>query len=643
MVCWSASPHWTAGGCDAVGMFGRSYGEVMMSESQSTLVAQCSCGAKFRVPQEMAGRKAKCYQCGGVVQVPQAGSTTRGPRKRPVSARRKVQETSESNQSQPDKIRVRCDCGAKIAMPISAAGKRVRCPKCSQGIVIPTLEQLSHNNSAIAGRDSSLTPNSSPTPDQDEAALEDLMALSEGDEVDDLDPPALVDDDLYTFREQSFLQAAEPKEPSTSVIIPKKDLGPPLICPACNEELEPGVRICIPCGIDAKTGRAPLMVEDHNLDDAYIYAENTLQFVSWLVPFSFFPVVSEAFGTRVPWAVRGVGLFCILFSLWGFGAITCISNPTPEAQNLMLWPNELLADQSLSAIQPAQVATAVAPSDPNDPNSLIQAMLAVGTDPNDPNDPNVYRDAWDASAAYRTADLQAQGIGFRSYQLITHQFLHADALHLFGNLLFLFILGSRVNALIGNYLTIAIYPILGIIAGLVHLEMADNQYARPMLGASGAIMGMAGMYLVLFPAHKVHTAFWFRLGFMGMFSLLGLMALLTSLIPGGCFFGVTGIGGVLWISFYIFARLFLNIIPIRGFWFVLAWMAFDAFYVYFQIEDGTAHWAHLGGFMGGVVIAIGLLLARLINARGGDLISILLGKHSWGLMGKPTAQRLSLP
>ena len=52
----------------------------------------------------------------------------------------------------------------------------------------------------------------------------------------------------------------------------------------------------------------------------------------------------------------------------------------------------------------------------------------------------------------------------------------------------------------------------------------------------------------------------------------------------------------------------------------------------------TAHWAHLGGFVAGMVFALGLLLTRAVNANGSDILSVALGKHAWALVGKPSAR-----
>jgi hypothetical protein len=49
----------------------------------------------------------------------------------------------------------------------------------------------------------------------------------------------------------------------------------------------------------------------------------------------------------------------------------------------------------------------------------------------------------------------------------------------------------------------------------------------------------------------------------------------------------------------------------------------------------VAHWAHVGGFVTGAAIGLGLLLTRMFNTHGGDVLSVTLGKYAWPLIGKP--------
>ena len=187
--------------------------------------------------------------------------------------------------------------------------------------------------------------------------------------------------------------------------------------------------------------------------------------------------------------------------------------------------------------------------------------------------------------------------------MITHAFIHADILHLVGNLVFLLVIGSRVNALLGNTVSALLYPLLGIAAALMHMIAVQNGSPRPCVGASGAIMGLAGIYIILMPMHKIHMAVWFRWPW--------------------------------FLGFYLHLKLF----AVRGFWVVLFYMMFDVISIAFSSEDGVASWAHVGGFVTGAGVGLLLLLTGLVNARGGDILSGFLGQRAWAYLGKPDAGR----
>ena len=73
----------------------------------------------------------------------------------------------------------------------------------------------------------------------------------------------------------------------------------------------------------------------------------------------------------------------------------------------------------------------------------------------------------------------------------------------------------------------------------------------------------------------------------------------------------------------------------RGFWVVLFYVALDVIYTACGTDDNVARWAHLGGFGIGAGVGLVLLLLRLINARGCDIVSAILGRHAWALVGRP--------
>jgi hypothetical protein len=60
------------------------------------------------------------------------------------------------------------------------------------------------------------------------------------------------------------------------------------------------------------------------------------------------------------------------------------------------------------------------------------------------------------------------------------------------------------------------------------------------------------------------------------------------------------------------------------------------------IEDNVAHWAHLGGFILGVVLGLLLLITRLVNCRSGDILSGIFGRYAWPLVGRPDSSRKSI-
>lgn len=93
--------------------------------------------------------------------------------------------------------------------------------------------------------------------------------------------------------------------------------------------------------------------------------------------------------------------------------------------------------------------------------------------------------------------------------LLGHIWLHGGVIHLLGNMLFLWIFGNAVCAKIGNIRYLPIYLGLGVIAGISHLIFVGGS----VVGASGAIYGIVGMYLVFFPENEItcYLVFFFPL------------------------------------------------------------------------------------------------------------------------------------
>jgi membrane associated rhomboid family serine protease len=146
-------------------------------------------------------------------------------------------------------------------------------------------------------------------------------------------------------------------------------------------------------------------------------------------------------------------------------------------------------------------------------------------------------------------------------------FLHGGPLHLGGNMLFLWIFGNNIEDHLGRVRYLAFYVVAGIVATLAHVVLNVDSTV-PLVGASGAIAGVMGAYLVWFPNARI----------------LGLIIMFFTTIS---------------------AKWFL------GFWFV------SQFFV--NPNEGVAWAAHVGGFVFGVVVALVIRMlrpARRIAVRG---------------------------
>ena len=93
--------------------------------------------------------------------------------------------------------------------------------------------------------------------------------------------------------------------------------------------------------------------------------------------------------------------------------------------------------------------------------------------------------------------------------LLTSMFMHGGIAHIFGNMLFLFIFGDNIEDRIGHFRYLIFYLVCGVLAGLAHVfttalfAASDASLLVPSLGASGAISGVLGAYLLLFPMRRV--------------------------------------------------------------------------------------------------------------------------------------------
>lgn len=374
------------------------------------------------------------------------------------------------------------------------------------------------------------------------------------------------------------------------------------VCPSCGNTLGFAAKICVACGINVKTGKSIQIRQGIDLNVLYGNVASLSRIVSIFLPIGLFPIASEAFGNFKPYAIRTIALLTTVITV----AVWIADYNKPGAGDaLMLWSG----DQPSADLIAAEYRG-------NDPASAAlhqkirelanhegkATMLSNGSNPNRETDLRAI-----IVEAYNQLPPEDQKLGqFHFYQLLTNAFLHGGIMHLVGNLIFLLVFGNRVNAMLGQWKATAAYLLLAILASLVFLISQAGQPLTPALGASGAIMGLAGIYFVLMPVSRVYMVAWLRLG------------LLTG-----------------------FRRIF-KIFSLRGFWVLLFYLAFDVWATIQGSRDGTAHWAHLGGFICGMIVGLVLLLTRQVNAMGGDILSVVLGKNAWKLIGTPAERMASI-
>ena len=143
--------------------------------------------------------------------------------------------------------------------------------------------------------------------------------------------------------------------------------------------------------------------------------------------------------------------------------------------------------------------------------------------------------------------------------VLSSMFLHGGFMHLGGNMLYLWIFGNNIEDAMGHRRFILFYLLCGLIAALAHIFSSPNSLI-PMIGASGAISGVLGGYLILYPKAKVTTLFIF-----------------------GWFFRFMDIPALI----------------VLGFWFLL--QLFNSM-VTSSEGGGVAWYAHIGGFLSGMIL-----------------------------------------
>ncbi|MEO5511722.1 MAG: rhomboid family intramembrane serine protease [Longimicrobiales bacterium] len=156
--------------------------------------------------------------------------------------------------------------------------------------------------------------------------------------------------------------------------------------------------------------------------------------------------------------------------------------------------------------------------------------------------------------------------------VFTSMFLHASWLHLLGNMWFLWLFGNNVEDVMGHGRFLAFYVLVGLAAAGAHV-MSGPGSVIPTVGASGAISGIMGAYLLLYPRVRIQTLFVFII--------------------------------------------FLRVIPVPAWLVLILWFALQALTAYATSSDtgGVAVWAHVGGFVAGLVMVKVFVDTKLIAAR----------------------------
>jgi membrane associated rhomboid family serine protease len=185
-------------------------------------------------------------------------------------------------------------------------------------------------------------------------------------------------------------------------------------------------------------------------------------------------------------------------------------------------------------------------------------------------------DAWEPAAAGEPAGsfmdyLILQPQAFRVPQLVCNLFAHSGFFHLAGNMLFLWVFGNAVNAKIGHWQYVTLYLGIGIFESIAWLVLGPN---KPVLGASGAIMGIVGAFLLLYPLNDISAVFIF--------------------FPA------------------------VRIVEFSAGWMIALYFVFDMYGMLFKGNAGIAYLAHVAGFLSGVGVIGFLLWKKWLVADHGE-------------------------
>ena len=163
--------------------------------------------------------------------------------------------------------------------------------------------------------------------------------------------------------------------------------------------------------------------------------------------------------------------------------------------------------------------------------------------------------------------------------LVTSMFMHGGWLHVIGNMWFLWVFGNNIEDSMGHTRFVVFYLLCGVAAAATQM-FVDPRSTIPMVGASGAISGVMGAYILLYPRVRVHT-----------FVTLGFF--LTSVA--------------------------LPAYVMLGYWFLLQ-LLMGAVGTLSRAQGGVAVWAHVGGFIAGLVLIKLFANSEYLERRRGGVV-----------------------
>ena len=146
--------------------------------------------------------------------------------------------------------------------------------------------------------------------------------------------------------------------------------------------------------------------------------------------------------------------------------------------------------------------------------------------------------------------------------MLTSMFIHGSLMHFIGNMLFLWVFGDNIEATFGHVKYLLFYLVAGVLATLSHYAI-DPSSQTPLVGASGAISGVMGAYLVLYPRNRIRT---------------------------------------------LLVYFLITVIELRAVWLLVIWFALQAIQGLLSIgvshDVSTAFFAHIGGFVVGAIVGL---------------------------------------